>query len=64
MHARKRVEDINRSATEEKTLGYRTSSALDYIFKDKDLAYILEALTHLGEYKLKKKKKMKGAYSV
>ncbi|KAJ8300168.1 hypothetical protein KUTeg_021687 [Tegillarca granosa] len=44
---RKSLQEANRSATEEKKLGNRTSSALDYLLKYKQLSHILEALIHL-----------------
>ncbi|XP_059177929.1 abnormal spindle-like microcephaly-associated protein homolog isoform X2 [Physella acuta] len=44
---RRRLQEATRAATYEQTLGSRTSSALDYLLKEKDLAYILEALMHL-----------------
>lgn len=46
---RKRVEEANRSATEEKKLGNRMASALDYLLKFKQLSHILEVLIHLGK---------------
>ncbi|KAK7504479.1 hypothetical protein BaRGS_00004345 [Batillaria attramentaria] len=45
--ARKRVHEANKAATEEKKLGNRTSSALDFLLHYKQLAYILDALMHL-----------------
>lgn len=47
---RKRVEEAQRTATEDKKLGNRTESALDYLLKYKQLSQILEALVHLGIY--------------
>lgn len=44
---RKRVVEAHRSATEDKKLGNRTESALDYLLKYKQLSQILEALVHL-----------------
>ena len=48
--ARKKIQVANAAATEEKQLGNRTTSALDYLLKYKQLAYILEAVMHLGMY--------------
>ncbi|BFZ20292.1 hypothetical protein BsWGS_23331 [Bradybaena similaris] len=45
--ARKRLKEANRQATEEKTLGSRTASALDFLLREKDVGHILEALMHL-----------------
>ncbi|XP_076455078.1 uncharacterized protein LOC143289805 [Babylonia areolata] len=45
--ARRRVQAANEKATEEKTLGKRTASALDFLLHYKQLAYILDALMHL-----------------
>ena len=45
---RQRVEEANAAATEEKKLGNRTSSALDYLLKYKHLSPVLDALKHLG----------------
>lgn len=47
---RKRVVEAHRSATEDKKLGNRTESALDYLLKYKQLSQILEALVHLGTF--------------
>ncbi|XP_005095167.1 abnormal spindle-like microcephaly-associated protein homolog [Aplysia californica] len=47
IQARKRISELSQEATEEKTLGSRMSSALDYLLRDKDVAYILEAMMHL-----------------
>ena len=47
--ARQRIQSANAAATEENTLGHRTSSALDFLLRYKDIAYILEALRNLGE---------------
>ncbi|GFO45530.1 abnormal spindle-like microcephaly-associated-like protein [Plakobranchus ocellatus] len=47
VQARRRLEELNRSATESQTLRSRTASALDYLLREKDLAYILESLMHL-----------------
>ncbi|KAK3088174.1 hypothetical protein FSP39_015668 [Pinctada imbricata] len=44
---RQRIEEANRSATEEKKLCNRTASALDYLLKYKHLSQILDALMHL-----------------
>lgn len=49
---RKRVVEAHRSATEDKKLGNRTESALDYLLKYKQLSQILEALVHLGTFTL------------
>ena len=46
---RQRVEEANAAATEEKKLGNRTSSALDYLLKYKHLSPVLDALKHLGK---------------
>ena len=47
--ARQRLQSANAAATEENTLGHRTSSALDFLLRYKDIAYILEALRNLGK---------------
>lgn len=46
--ARARVIEANASATEEKKLGNRTSSALDFLLKYKHVSQVFEALGHLG----------------
>ncbi|KAL8625932.1 hypothetical protein ACOMHN_012524 [Nucella lapillus] len=45
--ARRRLQEATQRATEEKTLGHRTASALDFLLHYKQLAYILDALMHL-----------------
>lgn len=45
---RKRIMEAHRTATEDKKLGNRTESALDYLLKYKQLSHLLEALVHLG----------------
>ncbi|KAK3591436.1 hypothetical protein CHS0354_033435 [Potamilus streckersoni] len=47
VQARKRCEEARRSATEDKKLYNRTSSALDYLLKCKHLSQILDALMNL-----------------
>ena len=49
--ARARVIQATESATEEKKLGNRTSSALDFLLKYKHLSQVFEAVMHLGELK-------------
>lgn len=46
--ARKRLHEANQAATDDKKLGNRTSSALDFLLNYKQLSYILDALMHLG----------------
>lgn len=55
---RKRVVEAHRSATEDKKLGNRTESALDYLLKYKQLSQILEALVHLGTFMFVNKSKL------
>ena len=38
----------NKCATDENTLGSRTAIALDFLLRCTSLAYILEAVTNLG----------------
>lgn len=45
--ARRRVQQANASATEDRTLGNRTKSALDYLLKYGHLSQVLDALMHL-----------------
>ena len=47
--ARRRCQEAAAAATEEKQLGNRTSSALDYLLKYKQLSFILDAVMHLGK---------------
>ncbi|KAL3871776.1 hypothetical protein ACJMK2_039754 [Sinanodonta woodiana] len=47
VQARKRCQEARRSATEDKKLCNRTSSALDYLLKCKHLSQILDALMNL-----------------
>ena len=42
----------NEAATDAKTLGSRTESALDYLLKYKQLSYILEKVMDLGQWSL------------
>ncbi|XP_033731928.1 LOW QUALITY PROTEIN: abnormal spindle-like microcephaly-associated protein homolog [Pecten maximus] len=44
---RKNLKEATKTATEDKKLGNRTESALDYLLKYKQLSQILEALIHL-----------------
>ncbi|XP_061184440.1 abnormal spindle-like microcephaly-associated protein homolog [Saccostrea echinata] len=44
---RQRVVEAHRTATEDKKLGNRTESALDYLLQYKQLSHLLEALVHL-----------------
>ncbi|XP_062607577.1 abnormal spindle-like microcephaly-associated protein homolog [Saccostrea cucullata] len=44
---RQRVVEAQRSATDDKKLGNRTESALDYLLQYKQLSHLLEALVHL-----------------
>ncbi|XP_060083344.1 abnormal spindle-like microcephaly-associated protein homolog [Ylistrum balloti] len=44
---RKNLKEATKSATEDRKLGNRTESALDYLLKYKQLSQILEALIHL-----------------
>ncbi|XP_053380194.1 abnormal spindle-like microcephaly-associated protein homolog [Mercenaria mercenaria] len=44
---RKRVQETSASATEENKLGNRTSSALDFLLRYKQLSQVLDALQHL-----------------
>lgn len=44
----KRVKEATASATEEKRLGNRTSSALDFLLRYKQTIKVLDALLHLG----------------
>ena len=46
--ARKRLAEAAKNATEDKKLCNRTTSALDFLLRYKHLAFILEALKHLG----------------
>ncbi|XP_046339131.2 abnormal spindle-like microcephaly-associated protein homolog isoform X2 [Haliotis rufescens] len=45
--ARARCHEASQNATEDKKLGNRTTSALDYLLEYKSLSHILEALMHL-----------------
>ena len=47
--ARDRVEAANAAATDERTLGHRTTSALDYLYSSKDMGYLLLVLHDLGK---------------
>ena len=46
---RKRVDEANRKATEDKKLCNRTAFAIDYLYKLKDMAYLIKAMNDLGE---------------
>ncbi|ESO92879.1 hypothetical protein LOTGIDRAFT_232956 [Lottia gigantea] len=44
---RRRINKANESACEENKLGNRTTSALDYLLRYKQMSYVLEAVMHL-----------------
>lgn len=46
---RKRVDEANRMATEDKKLCNRTAFAIDYLYKLKDMADLIKAMKDLGE---------------
>ena len=48
IQARQRIEEARKNVTEDKKLCNRTTSALDYLLRYKQLSYILEALMNLG----------------
>lgn len=46
---RKRVDEANRKATEDKKLCNRTAFAIDYLYRQKDMAYLIKAMNDLGQ---------------
>lgn len=49
---RRNLKEATAAATEEKKLGNRTTSALDFLLRYKQLSQVLEALVHLGKYSI------------
>jgi hypothetical protein len=45
---RQKVDEATRNATEDKRLGNRTAGAIESLFKYKDMAQLIKALTDLG----------------
>lgn len=51
--ARQKVKEAQQNASEDMKLGNRTAFALDYLYKNKDMAYLIQAILDLGNYVVK-----------